>query len=121
MAFCCRVRISTCNAFLGAGEGIRTPDPLITNQMLYQLSYASKIGLPALPGAKSLPAPFVMFGTVFYVTITAFHVQGIGSLTGKHMGKPCLAGKNRASDSVEIVRRWANRPKTARASNPWVL
>ncbi len=27
---------------LGAGEGIRTPDPLITNQMLYQLSYASK-------------------------------------------------------------------------------
>ena len=29
------------NRFLGAGEGIRTPDPLITNQMLYQLSYAS--------------------------------------------------------------------------------
>jgi hypothetical protein len=27
----------------GAGEGIRTPDPLITNQMLYQLSYASKV------------------------------------------------------------------------------
>ena len=27
--------------FPGAGEGIRTPDPLITNQMLYQLSYAS--------------------------------------------------------------------------------
>ena len=25
----------------GAGEGNRTPDPLITNQMLYQLSYAS--------------------------------------------------------------------------------
>ncbi len=24
----------------GAGEGIRTPDRLITNQMLYQLSYA---------------------------------------------------------------------------------
>jgi hypothetical protein len=27
---------------LGAGEGNRTPDPLITNQMLYHLSYASK-------------------------------------------------------------------------------
>ena len=27
--------------FSGAGEGNRTPDPLITNQMLYQLSYAS--------------------------------------------------------------------------------
>ena len=25
----------------GAGGGNRTPDPLITNQMLYQLSYAS--------------------------------------------------------------------------------
>src|SRR5262252_6907604 len=30
--------------FPGAGEGIRTPDPLITNQMLYQLSYASEAG-----------------------------------------------------------------------------
>jgi hypothetical protein len=29
-------------ASTGAGEGIRTPDPLITNQMLYRLSYASK-------------------------------------------------------------------------------
>ncbi len=28
-------------SFSGAGEGIRTPDPLITNQMLYRLSYAS--------------------------------------------------------------------------------
>jgi hypothetical protein len=26
----------------GAGEGIRTPDLLITNQLLYQLSYASQ-------------------------------------------------------------------------------
>jgi hypothetical protein len=25
----------------GAGEGMRTPDPLITNQLLYRLSYAS--------------------------------------------------------------------------------
>ena len=29
--------------FPGAGEGTRTPDPLITNQMLYQLSYASSM------------------------------------------------------------------------------
>ncbi len=27
----------------GAGEGTRTPDRLITNQLLYQLSYASKV------------------------------------------------------------------------------
>ncbi len=33
--------------FPGAGEGIRTPDPLITNQMLYQLSYASEPGSSA--------------------------------------------------------------------------
>ncbi len=29
----------------GAGGGIRTPDLLITNQLLYQLSYASTINL----------------------------------------------------------------------------
>ena len=29
------------SVFSGAGGGNRTPDPLITNQMLYQLSYAS--------------------------------------------------------------------------------
>src|SRR2546422_9273693 len=40
-------------AFLAtqAGEGIRTPDPLITNQMLYQLSYASR-KLPTLAKRK---------------------------------------------------------------------
>ena len=27
---------------ISAGGGNRTPDPLITNQMLYQLSYASR-------------------------------------------------------------------------------
>ena len=30
------------SGFSGAGEGNRTPDPLITNQMLYRLSYASR-------------------------------------------------------------------------------
>ena len=33
----------------GAGEGIRTPDPLITNQMLYRLSYASRANLIIVP------------------------------------------------------------------------
>ena len=36
----------------GAGEGIRTPDPLITNQMLYQLSYASRRKQLILPLRK---------------------------------------------------------------------
>ena len=35
---------SLSSSFSGAGEGIRTPDPLITNQMLYRLSYASNWG-----------------------------------------------------------------------------
>ena len=41
-------------SFSGAGEGIRTPDPLITNQMLYRLSYASKTGESA-PSRKLIP------------------------------------------------------------------
>jgi hypothetical protein len=41
---CCR-QLRFRKSLPGAGEGIRTPDPLITNQMLYQLSYASKIRL----------------------------------------------------------------------------
>ncbi len=47
---------------LGAGEGIRTPDPLITNQMLYQLSYASKKYSPTA-------------GTIIKVNTTASYVQ----------------------------------------------
>ena len=35
---------SLSSSFSGAGEGNRTPDPLITNQMLYRLSYASNWG-----------------------------------------------------------------------------
>jgi hypothetical protein len=40
--------------FSGAGEGIRTPDPLITNQMLYRLSYASTGKTPS-PKDTNLP------------------------------------------------------------------
>jgi hypothetical protein len=36
-----RIRCPAGEIVPGAGEGIRTPDPLITNQMLYRLSYAS--------------------------------------------------------------------------------
>jgi hypothetical protein len=42
------------NSFSGAGEGIRTPDPLITNQMLYRLSYASSLGRMRLRANHSL-------------------------------------------------------------------
>src|SRR5210317_1220480 len=33
-------RSERCESGIGAGRGIRTPDPIITNDVLYQLSYA---------------------------------------------------------------------------------
>ena len=48
----------------GAGEGIRTPDPLITNQMLYRLSYAST-PWDGCAFAQTNPSdPFQMSGTI---------------------------------------------------------
>ena len=44
---------SLSSSFSGAGEGIRTPDPLITNQMLYRLSYASNWGKARLRASLS--------------------------------------------------------------------
>jgi hypothetical protein len=50
----CPNRRKFVSLFPGAGEGIRTPDPLITNQMLYRLSYASSSG-EYVPSHKLLP------------------------------------------------------------------
>jgi hypothetical protein len=44
---------SLSSSFSGAGEGNRTPDPLITNQMLYRLSYASNWGKARLRASLS--------------------------------------------------------------------
>ena len=41
----------------GAGGGIRTPDPLITNQMLYQLSYASPDRLFIVAKTREIRVP----------------------------------------------------------------
>src|SRR3954462_12778456 len=40
----------------GAARGIRTPDPLITNEVLYQLSYCG-IAIVAIREAALLPPP----------------------------------------------------------------
>ena len=48
----------------GAGEGIRTPDPLITNQMLYRLSYASNSGDSRAFAQTDPSDPFQMSGTI---------------------------------------------------------
>ena len=66
--------------YTGAGEGIRTPDPLITNQMLYRLSYASNLGHSPLPGQTKPSDPFLMSGTILKVTITVLCVQPKGCL-----------------------------------------
>ncbi len=51
-------------SFSGAGEGNRTPDPLITNQMLYRLSYASNTG-DRRAIAQAYPSdPCQMSGTI---------------------------------------------------------
>src|SRR5262245_24503344 len=47
----------------GAGEGTRTPNRLITNEMLYQLSYASSLASAAevtttTRALPALPSPF---------------------------------------------------------------
>ena len=53
-----------CSSFSGAGEGIRTPDPLITNQMLYRLSYASNSGDRRAFAQTNPSDPFQMSGTI---------------------------------------------------------
>jgi hypothetical protein len=59
-----RVRRSPDSSFFGAGEGIRTPDPLITNQMLYRLSYASNSGDSRAFAQTNPSDPFRMSGTI---------------------------------------------------------
>ena len=46
--------------FIGASEGIRTPDRLITNQLLYQLSYTSEEVL-IIHNFFSLQSPYFIF------------------------------------------------------------
>ena len=50
----CPAFLSGRTAQFGAGERTRTPDLLITNQLLYQLSYTSKLSL-TLPYYISFP------------------------------------------------------------------
>jgi hypothetical protein len=46
-----------------AGEGIRTPDRLITNQLLYQLSYASLL----FPAKKRIYHNYMQFVKILVV------------------------------------------------------
>jgi hypothetical protein len=60
--------------------------------MLYQLSYASKVLDQSSPfsGTRHPYDPFLMSGTILKVIITAFCVQGEGSLVwAAHSCPPC--------------------------------
>jgi hypothetical protein len=59
-----RRKIRLLLSFSGAGEGIRTPDPLITNQMLYRLSYASNSGDRCAFAQTNPTDPCQMSGTI---------------------------------------------------------
>jgi hypothetical protein len=53
--------------------------------MLYQLSYASSSGLrPPLDEDNTPSDPFLVSGTIFKVTITAFYVQADPAAKGPH-------------------------------------
>ena len=65
--------------FPGAGEGIRTPDPLITNQMLYRLSYAST-SRDRCAFAQTYPSdPFKMSGTINQVITSTIYPATAGT------------------------------------------
>jgi hypothetical protein len=68
-AACRKIRLVL--LFSGAGEGIRTPDPLITNQMLYRLSYASNSGESRAVARTTPSDPFRMSGTILKGITTA--------------------------------------------------
>ena len=50
--------------YIGAGGRIRTPDLLITNQLLYRLSYTSVFGCKWRPGRGSNPRPLAWQASV---------------------------------------------------------
>ena len=52
---------------LGAGGRIRTPDLLITNQLLYQLSYTSEVAVPT--AGFILPDDFHFVNTIFSFSV----------------------------------------------------
>ena len=60
-------KVTSCQVLLekdGAGEGTRTPDPIITNDVLYQLSYTGTLPVTAVhwpdPFHKCHPNPFAL-------------------------------------------------------------
>ena len=75
----------------GAGGGSRTPDPLITNQMLYQLSYASRDPLLYIIAEQRSPAERIQ-------------IRRWGAR------KACNLGRKRSSPQYRRIVRPASKP-----------
>ena len=84
-----RLRVTPANHLnSGAGEGIRTPDPLITNQMLYRLSYASNWGKARLRANLSHGSlPDVRDNYIKYHSVKLRCNQPLPSI-GIHLAEP---------------------------------
>jgi hypothetical protein len=103
---CCattnRLRRLTENSSLrllsGAGEGIRTPDPLITNQMLYRLSYASNSGDNCAFAQTNPFNPFRMSGTIVKATTWGSSRASHGS--AKRLLLRAVHAAGRAADAL---------------------
>ena len=75
---------------IGAAEGTRTPDPLITNEVLYQLSYR---GIRSIDPDPLIPAQ--------------------AGIQGQELG-PRFRGDERVSDPISLAPEYRYAPKTAR-------
>jgi hypothetical protein len=81
--------------FDGAARGIRTPDPLITNEVLYQLSYCGALALTTR--AQSPGAVYDDFGLLGNIPVVPEH--GLAWLAwaharGTHDGRPLGSRRN---------------------------
>src|SRR5690606_9278360 len=76
------INLTISKGFNGAGNRIRTRDPLITNQVLYQLSYTGKRG------------PFSMVPRIAHPLLRRFPAE-----------IPCLVSASRSCPSVRAVGR----------------
>ena len=85
-----KLKTHVSEGLIGAAEGTRTPDPLITNEVLYQLSYR---GIRSIDPDPLIPAQ--------------------AGIQGQELG-PRFRGDERVSDPISLAPEYRYAPKTAR-------
>ena len=101
---------------LGAGEGIRTPDPLITNQPLYrtELRQPDQSTMLARLMPQRQQARIIASGSVSTDPLADYHWRGSASSRPDQAGLDChdtrwvgsLAGGSYGPNSCLVVDRW---------------